>query len=75
MLWISDQKVWDLNTEFSPFSYSIKILMYDASSANVALRSEPVFVNVNEAQKSIPPGWELITGLLKRFTNTGSDEV
>jgi hypothetical protein len=31
-----------------------------------------LFVNISEAQKSIPPGWESIPGLLKRFTNTGS---
>jgi hypothetical protein len=34
--------------------------------------AEPVFVNVYRAQESIPPGWESIPRLLKRFTNTGS---
>jgi hypothetical protein len=34
----------------------------------------PVFVNVYGAQELIPPGWELIPGLHKRFTNTGSVE-
>jgi hypothetical protein len=35
---------------------------------------ENVFVNVHGAQESIPPlGWEWIPGLLKRFTNTGSE--
>ncbi len=31
-------------------------------------------VDVYGAQESIPPGWESIPGLLKRFTNTGSGE-
>jgi hypothetical protein len=35
----------------------------------------PEFVNVYEAQESIATGWALIPGILKRFTNTGSDEV
>ncbi len=40
--------------------------------------SQARFVNVYGAQetilmKSIPPGWESIPGLLKRFTNSGSD--
>jgi hypothetical protein len=35
-------------------------------------RTEPVFVNVSGVQDSIPPGWESIPGLFKRFTNTGS---
>ena len=30
---------------------------------------DPVLVDVNGAQESIPPGWESIPGLLKRFTN------
>jgi hypothetical protein len=34
--------------------------------------SEPVFVNVNGVQESIPPGWESIPGLLKRFSNKDS---
>jgi hypothetical protein len=33
---------------------------------------EPEFVNVKGAQESIPPSWELIPGLLKRFENSGS---
>jgi hypothetical protein len=37
------------------------------------VNAEPVFVNVYGAPESIPPGWESIPGLLKRFTNTGSD--
>jgi len=40
-------------------------------------KADPVFVNVkkprNRLQKSIPPDWESIPGLLKRFTNSGSD--
>ncbi len=32
----------------------------------------PVFVNVYGNQESIPPGWESIPGLLKRFTNAAS---
>ncbi len=35
-------------------------------------KTEPVFVNVQGAQESIPPGWASISGLLKRFTNSGS---
>jgi hypothetical protein len=38
----------------------------------LASTAEPVVVNVYGAQESIPPGWESIPGLLKRFTNTGS---
>ncbi len=34
---------------------------------------EPVFVNVYGAQEWIPPGWESIPAVLKRFTNTSSD--
>jgi hypothetical protein len=39
--------------------------------------SEPVFVNILGAQESIPkelipPGWESIPGLLKRFKYSGS---
>jgi hypothetical protein len=37
--------------------------------------SERVFVNVYGAQESIPPGWDSIPGLLKRFTNTGSASI
>jgi hypothetical protein len=33
--------------------------------------TEPVFENVNRAQESIPPSWESIPGLLKRFTKYG----
>jgi hypothetical protein len=36
---------------------------------------EPLFVDVYEAQESIPPGWESTPGLLKKFTNMGSREV
>jgi hypothetical protein len=35
--------------------------------------AEPEYVNVQEAQESIPLTWVSIPGLLKRFTNTGSD--
>ncbi len=35
-------------------------------------KAEPVFVNIYGAQESIPPGWESIPGLLKRFSNSGS---
>jgi hypothetical protein len=31
-----------------------------------------IICNVYGAQESIPPGWDSIPGLLKRFTNTGS---
>ncbi len=34
---------------------------------------EPELVNVSGAQESIPPGWESIPRLLKRFTNSGSE--
>jgi hypothetical protein len=34
--------------------------------------SEHVFANVYGAQKSIPPGWESIAGLLYKFKNTCS---
>ncbi len=35
-------------------------------------QKEAVFVNVEGAQESIPPGLESIPVLIKRFTNTGS---
>ncbi len=34
---------------------------------------ESELVNVSGVQESIPPGWESIPGLLKRFTNSGSE--
>jgi hypothetical protein len=36
--------------------------------------TDPVFINVYEAQESITPGLESIPGLLKRFTKTGLGE-
>jgi hypothetical protein len=33
---------------------------------------EPIFGNVQGAEKSIPSGWESIPGLLERFRNTNS---
>jgi hypothetical protein len=35
-------------------------------------KSKPIFVNFYGAQESIPPGWESIPGLHKRFTKAGS---
>jgi hypothetical protein len=35
--------------------------------------AEPIFVNVYGDQESIPTGWESVPGLLKKFTNTGSE--
>jgi hypothetical protein len=37
-------------------------------------RTEPECVNVYGAKESTPPDWESVPGLLKRSTNSGSEQ-
>ncbi len=46
------------------------LLGYNVNASFSWIAAEPVFVKVLGAQESILPGWELIPGLLNRFTNT-----
>jgi hypothetical protein len=61
------RKVISFNSVLS-FKYQFWILLERASTFSHPENTEPEFVNVSGAQASIPPGWELIHGLLERLT-------
>ncbi len=56
--------------EETPFTSSLNVCP-EACRARICKRLRSLGIN---SEDSIPPGWESIRGLLKRFTNTGSRE-
>jgi hypothetical protein len=57
-----------------PVPYSLVLKIKEVQGPPYFFRPpEPVFVNVYGDQESIPLCWESVPGLLKRFTNMGSE--
>jgi hypothetical protein len=50
--------------------YKTCLLYFKGHFGYPGYRSELILVNVKYAQESIPPDWESIPRVLKRFTNT-----
>ncbi len=61
---------------FSPnCAWVLERSMGPRNRVEIGLSYRPVKTRFFESEESIPPDWESIPGLLKRFTNTGSHYI